>query len=174
MEDNTKKKKESSDLLDFIRDYSISGSKLVSNVRKLALIEDAQLSLERIEVNMFLNKAIKSIQSGFQDKLIDIKIFPPNKKFFIRANEILLDVFDNVLINVIEYNMSQNVEINILISREHKNNLDYLRIEFSDKTFDALQASKEEEGMKKQSRGMLLGLTFVDQIITSLKGEFMI
>ncbi|MFX1275800.1 MAG: PAS domain S-box protein [Promethearchaeota archaeon] len=174
LDEKTKKKKEATDILDLIRDHSISGSKLVSNVRKLALIEDAQLSLERIEVNLLLDKAIKSIQSGFQDKDIDIKIFPPNKKFYIRANEILLDVFDNVLINVIEYNINPTIEIYILISREHKNNDEYLRIEFSDKTIDTHQVQKEREGMVKQSRGMLLGLTFVDQIISSLNGEFMV
>ncbi len=172
LEDKTKNKRELNEILDYIRDYSISGSKLVSNVRKLALIEEAQLSLERIEINLLLNQAIKNIQSGFQDKEILIKIFPPNKKFFIRANEILLDVFDNILINVIEYNLSPKIEINILIFREHKRDTEYLRIEFSDIGIDGHDTAVGGEAGQKQARGMLLGLTFVDQIISSLKGEF--
>ncbi len=167
-------KKEPIEILEHIREYSISGSKLVSNVRKLALIEDAQLSLERIELTLFLDRAIKNIQSGFPDKKIHIKIFPPNKKFYIRANEILLDVFDNVLINVIEYNLYPEIKINILITREYKDQTEHLRIEFSDKGVDMHQEPLEAGSTKKEFRGMLLGLTFVDQIISSLNGEFMV
>ena len=162
------------EFLDIIRDYGISGSKLVSNVRKLALIEDTQLSLERIDVNSLLQKAVHNIQSGFQDKNIKIHIFPPNKKFYVRANEILLDVFDNVLINVIEYNINPNIDIQILISRIFKNDYDSLKLEFIDKGIETTNARSEKMGLKKQSRGMLLGLTFVDQILTSLDGQFMV
>jgi PAS domain S-box-containing protein len=168
--------KEITEILELIEDQSVMGTKLVSNVRKLALIEDTRFSMVKIEINSLLQKAINQIQEIYQDKELDIKIYPPNKKFYVHANEILTDVFENILINVIEYNKNPKIDIQILIYRRFKDDIDYLKMEFIDKEIGTYVVKNEfleqkSEVQYKRSRGMLLGLSFVDQILNSINGE---
>ena len=167
---------ELNEMLELIEDQSIMGTKLVSNVRKLAFIEDTRFSMVKIEINCILQKAVTQIQGMYQDKELDIKIYPPNKEFYVRANEILTDVFENILINVIEYNKNPKIDIQILIYRRFKDDIDYLKMEFIDKEIGSSDITSGELKQKseiqyKRSRGMLLGLSFVDQILNSLNGE---
>ncbi|MFX0083411.1 MAG: PAS domain S-box protein [Candidatus Hodarchaeota archaeon] len=168
---STKKPIALNGILEAIKDQSQSGIKLVSNIRKLSQIEDTPLSLVKIELNLVLQKAIENIYEIFQDKKIDIKVYPPNKKHYINANEILVDVFENILIHIIEYNENTNVDIQILIYRQFKEETNYLKIEFVDKAVGSSLGKNEKENSYKDSRSMLLGLSFVDQIINSINGE---
>ncbi|MFX0028364.1 MAG: PAS domain S-box protein [Candidatus Hermodarchaeota archaeon] len=158
-------------VLETIKDQCQSGIKLVSNVRKLSQLEDTPLSLVKMELVMMLQKAIKSISDIFQDKKIDIKIYPPNKQYYVNSNEILVDVFENILIHIIEYNENPNIDIQILIYRQFKEETNYLKIEFVDKVVGSSFGKNIKEKSYKDSRSMLLGLSFVDQIINSLNGE---
>ena len=167
---------ELNEILELIEDQSVMGTKLVSNVRKLAFIEDTRFSMVKIEINFILQKAIMQIQEMYQDKELDIKIYPSNKEFYVHANEILTDVFENILINVIEYNKNSKIDIQILIYRRFKDDIDYLKMEFIDKEIGSNEIKNDEIKQKteiqyKRSRGMLLGLSFVDQILNSLNGE---
>jgi PAS domain S-box-containing protein/small GTP-binding protein len=158
-------------ILESIKDYSQSGIKLVSNVRKLSQIEDSPLNLIQMELIEVLQKAKTNIHEIFQDKKMDIKVYPPNKEYFINANEILIDVFENILIHIIEYNENPNSDIQILIYRQFKEETNYLKIEFVDKAVGSSVSEDEKEKYNKDSRSMLLGLSFVDQIINSINGE---
>lgn len=164
------KNKDFVNLLEHIKDQGITGAKLISNVRKLALLEDSKLPIKKLYLNSFLDEAIKHIEQGFKDKTILARIFPQRQDFFIFANEILRDVFDNILINMIEYNTNPRVNLEILISPIVKNDVKCLKMEFIDTT---LQYGDENIIQNnKNPRGTLLGLTFIDQIMTSLNGEF--
>jgi hypothetical protein len=77
---------------------------------------------------------------------------------------------------VIEYNKNPKIEIQVLIYRRFKDDVDYLKMEFIDKDIVSLSIKNDEvaqktESQRKHSRGMLLGLSFVDQILDSLNGE---
>jgi PAS domain S-box-containing protein/small GTP-binding protein len=172
----TKKPIEVKPLLESIKDQSQSGIKLVSNVRKMTQIEDTPLSLVKIEITSMLREAVKNIYELFQDKKIDIKIYPPDKEHYVQANEILADVFENILIHIIEYRRNPDVEIQILVYRQFKDDIDYLKIEFVDRGTGISEDKKDQISQKTgesytDSRSMLLGLSFVDQIINSLHGE---
>ena len=163
-------------LLEDIREQSQSGAKLVYIVRKLAEIENAPLALVKMELNTVLQEAIENVYNVFQYRKISIKINPSNEQFYIQANEILLDVFENILLNIIEYNKNPEIEIQILIYRQFKEGTNYLKIEFVDKGIRFLESKKgkvdrKEENEYKDFKSMLLGLSFIDQIINSLKGE---
>ncbi|MBN1800755.1 MAG: PAS domain S-box protein [Candidatus Lokiarchaeota archaeon] len=158
------------DMLENIKDQGVTGAKLISNVRKLALLEDSKLPIKKLFLNSFLEESIGHIKQGFKEKTITASIYPQNKNFFIMANEILSDVFDNILINIIEYNTNPNIRLEILISKINRNDVRCLKMEFIDTTLQYESVYREQE--KERPRGTLLGLTFIDQIMTSLSGEF--
>ncbi|MFX1236299.1 MAG: PAS domain S-box protein, partial [Promethearchaeota archaeon] len=107
----SQKHKEFIDILDHIKYQGITGAKLISNVRKLALLDESELSLKKIYLNSFLEESINDVKQSFKEKSLTVSIHPPNEKFFIHANEIVRDVFDNILINIFEYNTSKKVHL---------------------------------------------------------------
>jgi len=155
------------------------GTKLISNVRKLSNLENLEKSLKSVKVIKALEEAIKFAQNSVSSKDIDIKIESSEKKIVTRANEFLIDIFDNLLINAVNYNENPKKEVLIKISRESKDDIEYIKFEFIDNGIGISDKRKEiifQEGFsqEKGSKGMGFGLTLVKKIIESYKGEIWI
>jgi len=152
------------------------GKRLVSNVRTLSQIEHTEIRIQSIEVFSLLQEAIEYTLKGIHERKINIQIDSPFKTFFVKANELMLDVFENILINATKYNDNSLIEILIKISRELKNGIKFLKIEFIDNGIGISDDRKEiifQKGYEKekQSKGMGLGLSLVKKIVDSYKGK---
>jgi len=104
------------------------------------------------------------------------QIDSPFKTYDIKANELLLDVFENILINATRYNDNSIIEVLIKISRFQKDGIKFLKIEFIDNGIGIYDDRKKiifQKGYKKekQSKGMGLGLSLVKKIIKSYNGQ---
>jgi len=152
------------------------GANLVSNIRKLSQIEETQISLKRTEICNILKISVDYIKKSYKDKKMNIKVDLVSEQLYIQANELLRDVFENILINAIKHNKSANLEIEVKISKEQKLGLNYLKIEFQDNGLGISDPRKEEVfqrgyGKNKHAHGMGLGLSLVKKIIEIYKGE---
>jgi signal transduction histidine kinase len=92
------------------------------------------------------------------------------------ANELLSEVFENILINSIKYNRNRIVKIEILGSVIDIHNKSYVKIEFKDNGIGIDDARKEiifqETSMKsRHSRGMGIGLSLVAKLIELYGGN---
>jgi signal transduction histidine kinase len=177
--DKPGKEREIKDLYDLIRTQFGRGAKLINNVRKLSNLENLEISLKSVDVNKVLKDAINYIKKSRQLKDINIKIESSEKKIFTRANELLIDVFDNLLINAVNYNENPKKEVLIKISRESKNNIKYIKFEFIDNGIGISNKRKENIfqdrfNKEKGSKGMGFGLTLVKKIVESYKGKIWI
>jgi len=162
-------------LTDIINDQVIRGSKLVSNIRKLSEISEVELRIESIEALQILKEAIKFIQKSFPEKEIDIRIESQIKEVNIKANQILLDVFENILFNSIKYNENKKIEIIIKISKEVKNSTKNAKFQFIDNGIGVPDVMKKRifEGIsarKEKTHGMGLGLLLVKKVLSSYNG----
>jgi PAS domain S-box-containing protein len=177
--DKPGKEREIKNLYEVIREQFSRGGKLITNVRTLSNLENLERSLKSVEVNKVVKDAINYIKKSLQSRDIDIKIESPEKKIFTRANELLIDVFDNLLINAVNYNENSKKEVLVKISRESKNSLKYIKFEFIDNGIGISNKRKKiifQEGFSKEkgSKGMGFGLTLVKKIIESYKGKIWI
>ncbi len=173
------KEKEIKDLYELIKGQFARGTKLITNVRKLSNLENLEKSLKSVKAIKVLEEAIKFIQNSRSSKDINIRIITSEKKIITRANEFLIDVFDNILINAVNYNENPKKEVLIKISRQTKVNIGYIKFEFIDNGIGISDKRKEvifQEGFSKEkgSKGMGFGLTLVKKIIESYKGEIWI
>ena len=171
--------KDPSILLNRIGEQGLKGKNLINNVEKLSKLEGAEVSLESIEVTNVLNKAINFIYHGFQDRKIKIDINVHDEEFYVQANELLFDVFENILRNAVRYTDNILVEIFVRISREQKESKKVLKIEFIDNGIGIPNNRKKiifERGYKKEkkTRGMGFGLSLVKRIVESYNGEIRI
>ncbi|MFX1267601.1 MAG: PAS domain S-box protein, partial [Promethearchaeota archaeon] len=102
------------------------GSKLVKNVRTLSDLEDKDIELGLIDSCEVLRNSIDFINKAYSERQININIDCKEDNYLVDANELLHEVFDNLLINAIKHNSNQKIEININILRELKENRNYI------------------------------------------------
>ncbi|MHA2196740.1 MAG: sensor histidine kinase [Promethearchaeota archaeon] len=151
------------------------GIKLVSNARKISQFNENSLQVKKVDVVAILNKASDFIKKNFQDKKLNIEIDSFNKSVIISANETLLDVFENILVNAVLHNLNYDIDIIIKIKKIAKDNIDYVKIGFSDNGIGISDDRKKwifQESFKKNKsgKGMGFGLTLTKKIIDIYHG----
>jgi len=170
------------DLIEIIKEQVNRAKSLINNVRYLSELEESEMSLEKIEVFQILNDSIRYINESYQDRSVSIQIefyqFEVKDKLtlYVQANQLLNDVFDNILTNAIKYNDNSIVEIQIIISKERIENQNFLKLEFIDNGIGIPDNRKKaifQRGYHKERsvKGMGLGLSLVKHIINSYNGK---
>lgn len=173
--ENVDSHEEISDYLNLANESINRGKTLVSNVRKLSQLEDSEILLEPIEPLGVLKETIEFIKKSFQTKEInidfDLKITP----VMIYGNELLSDIFENILINAINHNMNPIIDIIIRVSKMKKQMVNFIKFEFIDNGIGITDERKKEifKGeyiRERDTKGMGFGLSLVKNIITSYNG----
>ncbi|MFX1500812.1 MAG: PAS domain S-box protein [Promethearchaeota archaeon] len=155
------------------------GIKLISNVHKLSQLDNHEISIEEVDVFEVLNRSFEFLKNSFQDKKIQIKCDISNEKILILGNELLQDVFENILINSVRYNDNDIVEIIIKASPVEQDNTPYWKLEFIDNGKGIEDERKERVLTRvdldsKSTYGMGLGLSLVKKIIENYDGKIWI
>jgi signal transduction histidine kinase len=155
------------------------GAELGLNVKKLSDLETDSINNEPTEVISILEELIKDLESKFPKENLNIRISNKNKKIYVRANNLLEDVFKIILINAIKYNNNDMKEILIKISREKEEYGSKIRIEFIDNGVgipDMMKKGLLEPVFKKTKdfKRIGLGLLLVNEVIRSVSGKIWI
>jgi signal transduction histidine kinase len=164
------------EIIGIIEEQIIRGSKLISNVRKLSELEELEEPLKSIDICNLLKKAIGDLRNSYQSHSIAIKVNSPSNNIVIQANDLLLEVFENLLMNAVKHNENSAIEIIIRISEEQREGLDYLKIEFVDNGIgieDSRKMTIFTRGSKENNYigGMGIGLSLVNLIVERVKGK---
>jgi len=168
-------KDKTKDYRETINEQVLRGMKLITNVRKLTKLEHIGKNQKFVDIIEVLTDSIKYVEKSFPKKNIDININSPQKKLELKANEFLLDVFENILINAVKYNENNLVIIFINILKEIQDGTQYLKMEFIDNGIGISDENKKRifksGAIKgKGGKGMGFGLALVKKIIHSLDG----
>ncbi|MFX0080435.1 MAG: ATP-binding protein [Candidatus Hodarchaeota archaeon] len=152
------------------------GVKLIDNVRKLSKLQETEFVLKEVNLYKSLDEAMAFAEKSSRGKKIDIKLNKTGEEITVMANEFLLDVFENILHNAIKYNRKEPVEIQINISTEEIDSIEFIKLEFMDNgigIFDENKVLIFQRGYKKDKkvRGMGIGLSLVKKIIESYNGK---
>ncbi|MFX1374177.1 MAG: PAS domain S-box protein [Promethearchaeota archaeon] len=155
------------------------GIKLISNVHKLSQLDSHEISIKKVDIFEVLNRSIEFIKNLFQDRKIKIKIDTFSEKISILGNELLQDVFENILINSVKYNNNDIIEIIIKTSKAEKDDTTYCKLEFIDKGTGIEDARKRKvltrlDFDSKSSYGMGMGLSLAKKIIDNYGGKIWI
>jgi PAS domain S-box-containing protein len=172
----SEKSKEIESISDIIKKQVGRGSKLISNVRTLSELEDKEIITHRVEIGSFLKNSITFVENAYEERNVNISVSSIDGNYFTNANELLQDVFENVLINGVKYNENSNVEISINISKQEIEEKNYFKIEFIDNGIGVAENRKEVIFMSgnrelKGSKGMGLGLSLVNEILQIFNGK---
>jgi len=154
------------------------GTKLVNNVRILSELEESELLIQPTKACDILLKSVEYVKKAYNDRDINVEIDCPDNEIDVIANELLQDVFENILINAIKYNENPSIEILISIFRWIYENNTYYRFEFIDNGIGIQDERKrlifERNGELRSDKGMGLGLSLVSKIINYYNGKIWI
>ena len=152
------------------------GKKLIRNARNISELEEYEMSLEPVEVFSMLKSAIDFTRISFPKKEIDIEVISDHGSLYVIANELLSEVFENIIINSIKYNKNKVVRVEVIISIIDTYYKNYVKMEFKDNGIGIDNARKEtifqETHMKsKHSKGMGIGLSLVAKLTELYNGK---
>ena len=152
------------------------GKKLINNIRNLSEMEESEMPLVPTDIFDNLRHAIRFIRVNFPKKNIDIKIEPNDDKVHVLSNELLLDVFENILMNSVVYNKNEKVKINVIISEIIEGSNKFVKMEFKDNGIGIEDHRKDKifqeiYRQSKKSKGMGLGLSMVAKLINLCDGK---
>lgn len=148
----------------------VRGKNLVSNITKLSKIKEVNIQLEVYDALSVVKEARDTILESTLNNKINIAINTGLKECLIKANDLLKDIFENILINAIEYNESEIIEINVKIEKIENNDENYFKFQFIDNGMgipDVMKKRLFTERIEKENRkkGMGLGLLLVGKIL---------
>ncbi|NVM35793.1 MAG: HAMP domain-containing histidine kinase [Candidatus Lokiarchaeota archaeon] len=152
------------------------GKKLIRSFRNLSELGENEMPLAPMEVFSTLKSSINSTHINFPKKDIDIKVISDYGNLYIMANELLSEVFQNIITNSIIYNKNKVVQIEVIISVFDIHYKNYVKIEFKDNGIGIDDARKEiifqETHLKnRHSKGMGIGLSLVAKLIELYGGN---
>jgi len=152
------------------------GKKLIRNVRNLSDLEEFEMRLEPTEAFSMLRSAIDFTRISFPKREINIKVISDYENLYAMANELLSEVFENIIMNSINYNKNKVIHIEVIISKVDIQYEDYVKFEFKDNGMGIDDARKEiifqETHIKsRQSKGMGIGLSLVAKLIGLYGGD---
>jgi signal transduction histidine kinase len=164
------------DIMKILKKAITRGKNLIASVRKLSTIEKKTQAKKKLNIKKVLDKALDHLRSQFQDKVLNISVKMEKNKLFVYAGELLIDAFENILINGVLHNRSEIVKIWISVSKTQENGIDYVKIEFKDNGIGITDKRKKSifiKNYKKRegSGGMGIGLSLVKKIIDSYEGK---
>jgi len=152
------------------------GKKLIRNVRNLSDLEEFEMRLEPTEAFSMLRSAIDFTRISFPKRDINIKVISDYENLYAMANELLSEVFENIIMNSINYNKNEVVQIEVIISKVDIQYEDYVKFEFKDNGMGIDDDRKEiifqEAHVKsRHSKGMGIGLSLVAKLIGLYGGD---
>jgi PAS domain S-box-containing protein len=149
-------------------------SDLIVNVRILSELQETDFRKKRINLYKIIHQSIDNINLTYKDRKIKIIHSLPKSGLSIKGNELMKDVFDNILENAVKYN--NNGEIEVEISHSGSKNNKFWKLEIKDNGPGVPDEMKGQifERLKrgvKSVHGSGLGLTIVKEIINRHNGD---
>ena len=152
------------------------GKKLIRNVRNLSEMEDYEMPLAPVEVFSTLKSVISFTRISFPKKEIEMTIRPKNGTLYVMANELLREVFENIITNAIYYNKNTVIQIEIDISIVDVHHKNFVKIQFRDNGIGINNERKklifqETKLTNRNSNGMGIGLSLVAKLMELYNGD---
>ena len=151
------------------------GASLISKVQKLSDAEKEERVIKSVDIKRILNETISMIHTRFNDNQLIIEKNFPDESLTVKGGELLSDAFENILMNGILHNPSDEKKLWVTISRIQEANRNYIKLEVEDNAGGISKRDKENifkrGSMSSNSKNMGIGLSLVKEIIDGYNGQ---
>jgi signal transduction histidine kinase len=162
-----------------LEDQIARGKTLIYNVRTISDFETGTYSNRKMNILDVIEKVLNYFPEEYKDKNINIKVDAPKDAYHIKANDFILNVFENILNNATKHNENQEIEILIKLEKTIENKKEHIKIQFIDNGRGIRDNLKHQLFSKDYSSTNILkrtslGLYLVKRIIENFDGEIRI
>lgn len=146
-------------------------ARLIRNVRKLSLLERDDLELSSRDILSDLKRCIEYTRDTFKSVLnLEISLVSELEKAPVRCNELIEDIFDNLINNAIVHNRNDIREVIVKVCKQEGIEKDHVRVEIIDNGKGISDERKDiifnrRKGKSSQTRGKGIGLSLVQGIV---------
>ena len=92
------------ELFEKVKNQIKRGSRLIENVQKLTMLDEVEIELVPISIKSVLNKVVEQIIGAYQERNVKVNIDGLNEDVKVLGNDLLIEIFDNLLNNAVKYN----------------------------------------------------------------------
>jgi signal transduction histidine kinase len=147
---------------------------IVTSVRRLSHLADAKMLLSRHDALDLLSVATRRVVRAYPHKDIHIDLPQPATQVLVMGNELLADVFTNILDNAVKFDRHVCIDIGVAVTSIGGGKA--WRFEVRDQGPGVPDSMKERifhrlDRTNVADRGSGLGLTFVDVVVRRLGGR---
>ena len=173
--DDPTKMKKKSEMIGLIKTQLERGVSLITNVRKLTEIEKSDFTFKSVDVRKMIEITIEHTKLRFSNEALDIKSEMSKETYYAKGGDLLLDAFENILINGILHNGSKKARLWVNLTKIREKRGSFVKIEFKDNGYGIEDERKKvvfERSYKKDrsTGGMGIGLSLVKKIIDDYHG----
>ncbi len=168
------REEEFEELIEILHEQVTRGEYLVSNIRKLSELEEEEITLKSVDGLTVLNNVIEGITKSYKSRNLNIQLHHSSDKMLVLANELLNNVFENLLINAIRHNNNSIINISIIITKKQVNQIRFFKCEILDNGIGIVDDMKELIFLRTPNSTKYiggLGLSLVKQIIEKFNGQ---
>lgn len=163
------------EVLNLINEQVMRGENLISNITKLSEIRKTPLQIYPVDLHNMLDKSINNIKKLYRHRKITIEFIKEDKTLLVKANNLLHNLIENIILNGLMHNKSETIEVIIKTSKCIINETHYIKIELSDNGVGISDERKKEifstREEEKNKHRIGLGISIIKVIIEHYKGK---
>ena len=105
---------------------------LASNVRTMSRVTFGETDLSRTDIGSVLIQCEKSLSQYYPNRKINFKNAIEGQPFYTMADDLVWELFTNLLTNSVKYDLHDPLEIDVTVEKSVRDNLRYWRVSIGD------------------------------------------
>lgn len=163
-------------LVDKIAGQVLNVSRLSNDVRTMSRLTWGSVSLSRVDLGSVLLECVSSVRMYYLNRTIDVRHSIEPGRFYVKADELMRELFTNLLTNAVKYDANEPLVIEIAVERKSDGDHKWVIVaiadhgcgvpdELKESIFERFSQAKERRG----SSG--LGLHIVTMLAKRYRGR---
>jgi signal transduction histidine kinase len=119
-------------LLGKIAEQVMNTNWLASNVRTMSKVTFGETDLARTDIGSVLLQCENSLAQYYPNRKITFKNKIDGQSFYTMADDLIWELFTNLLTNAVKYDLHDPLEIEVVVEKAFRDNLRYWRVSIGD------------------------------------------